>query len=558
MGVEDILALTTEGETFTVEFKSEQRRPLSDGDLVEAVVCLANGDGGTLLLGVEDSGQITGSRPRHGDFTSIERVQALVAHRTQPAVSTTASLVEMPSGLSVLRIDVPKSHQPTGTSTGLYVRRAMSVKGEPECLPYLAHEMLSRVIDSTQQDYARLPISGLSWGDLDDSEFERFRRLARTAGPAGDPVLVSMSNEDIALALGVAEQRDDLLIPTAGALLLFGRVEAIERWLPQSEVLFQVFQGTSLSVDEGWRRPLLATAELALERLAPFNIETDIELGLSRVRIPRLPTTVLREVIANALIHRDYTINAPTVIQLHEATFEITSSGGFPPGVNLDNLFNVTKPRSPILSDAFKRAGLVERSGRGVKRVYEALLETGRRGPDYERSNRELVHVLVPLVEGDLELASYFALERQAGRDLDLFQLQVLFELKNTGPMTSDEIAGVTFQNKLQAAVMLNRLVEAGHVESRGSGRIVRYHLSSSVYEALGDASAYARVHGYEPEEQEQLVLDFVAEHGRITRSQVADLCKLDSREARKLLRGLVNAGQLKLRGERRGAHYVA
>ena len=51
------------GETYSVEFKSEQRDRLNDRDLVEAVVCLANGTGGVLLVGVDDDGTATGARP---------------------------------------------------------------------------------------------------------------------------------------------------------------------------------------------------------------------------------------------------------------------------------------------------------------------------------------------------------------------------------------------------------------------------------------------------------------------------------------------------------------
>ena len=48
-----------------MEFKSDVRGPINDRDLVEAVVCLANGAGGVLLVGVEDNGTITGMKPRH-------------------------------------------------------------------------------------------------------------------------------------------------------------------------------------------------------------------------------------------------------------------------------------------------------------------------------------------------------------------------------------------------------------------------------------------------------------------------------------------------------------
>lgn len=90
--------LIAQGETLDVEFKSEHLRSLSDAELVEAVVCLANRSGehsGWLLVGVEDDGTVTGARPRHHDRTAPERVQGLVMNRTRPSVSVRVDVVSI-------------------------------------------------------------------------------------------------------------------------------------------------------------------------------------------------------------------------------------------------------------------------------------------------------------------------------------------------------------------------------------------------------------------------------------------------------------------------------
>lgn len=94
-------------------------------------------------------------------------------------------------------------------------------------------------------------------------------------------------------------------------------------------------------------------------------------------------------------------------------------------------------------------------------------------------------------------------------------------------------------------------------LEMRGNGRARRYSLTASTYRAIAGPSAYVRVREYEPIQQEQMVTSFVSSHGRITRSQVAELCGLTSAEARAMLRKLTARNVLALRGERRGAHYV-
>ena len=89
MDTTTLQGLVSEGETLNVEFKSRA----NDKHLVESVVCLANGRGGWLLVGVDDQGNITGAEPRHGRHTDPERLQALIASRTEPAVDTAVQVV---------------------------------------------------------------------------------------------------------------------------------------------------------------------------------------------------------------------------------------------------------------------------------------------------------------------------------------------------------------------------------------------------------------------------------------------------------------------------------
>src|SRR5579859_5878256 len=91
-------------ESLTVEFKSDRDR-LADDDLIAAVVCLANTDGGDLYIGVEDDGTITGLHPAHRNSTTLA---ALIANRTNPPVSVRATVL-LEDGQPVVHIAVPRS-----------------------------------------------------------------------------------------------------------------------------------------------------------------------------------------------------------------------------------------------------------------------------------------------------------------------------------------------------------------------------------------------------------------------------------------------------------------
>ncbi len=555
-GPDEVRRLVAAGESFVVELKGERYQPLSDSALVEAVVCLANGNGGTLLVGVEDDGTITGARPRHeSGSTDVFRVQALLANRTVPPVQTLADVIVV-DGHDVLVIEVEDAPRVVGTSRGLYVRRAMTSKGQPECVAFPAHEMLARDIDRGATDYAHLPVQGATWDDLDPLEFERVRSMVVRAGASADPSLRELSDVDIARALGVVGHDDGQVL--SGAVLLFGRPASIRRLLPTHQAFFQVVRGTSVSVNDDVTGPLFAVAEDLRARLRPYSSEQELTAGMLRVAVSRLPDEVVREVVANALVHRDYTALGPVTVQLTDDVLEVTSPGGLPPGIRLDNLLTAQRPRSPVLADAFKRVGLVDRTGRGINRVFESLLRAGRDGPDFTRTTSESVSVAVPTGDADLALTR-FVLDSEArhGSPFRLGELQVLHELRREGRLTTADVAPVLQVSEVQGRAVLSAMVERGLIDSRGSGRGRSYHLSAAAYRAVGAPGAYPRVHGVDRLQQEQLVLAYALAHGSIARSDAAELCSITPEQAGPLLRRLVAEGRLAMTGSRRWARYV-
>lgn len=236
-----------EGESYGVEFKGEGRAPLNDRDLVEAVVCLANGTGGLLLVGVEDDGTVTGARPRHeAGRTDPLRLQALIANSTQPPLPVSAATVQV-NGQDVLVVEVPDSPRVVGTTRGMYVRRALAGDGSPVCLPYQAHEMLAHEVDRGAVDWAGLRVGGAEWKDLDPLEFERLRQMVGNVSGGADRLLGGLSDREIASALGFTRHDAEV---TAGGLLMFGKVDALRRFLPTHEAALQVLRGLDVEVND--------------------------------------------------------------------------------------------------------------------------------------------------------------------------------------------------------------------------------------------------------------------------------------------------------------------
>ena len=106
------------------------------------------------------------------------------------------------------------------------------------------------------------------------------------------------------------------------------------------------------------------------------------------------------------------------------------------------------------------------------------------------------------------------------------------------------------------ARSVLNSLVERGLLESRGEGRGRTYHLAAARYREIGESAAYVRARGFDPIQQEQMILTYVVQHGSIGRAEAAELCRITPDQASRRLRRMARDGTLTMTGSRRTARY--
>lgn len=122
--------------------------------------------------------------------------------------------------------------------------------------------------------------------------------------------------------------------------------------------------------------------------------------------------------------------------------------------------------------------------------------------------------------------------------------------------MTTVDLAPSIQKSEQEARATLEKLVEAGLVEAHGGGRARAYTLGAKVYRQIGQKAAYIRQAGFDPIQQEQMVLSYLDKHGAIRRAEVMDLCRITKDQAAKLLARLKRGGKIVQIGERRGAYY--
>lgn len=553
MNESDRMSILPHAESLTVEFKSDRKR-LHDDELVEALACMANSEGGELWLGVEDDGTPTGL---HAEHLTLIGLPGLVAARTSPSLMVTVAPLEL-QGVRVARIAVSKSVSEVATTGGKYLRRRLKHDGTPECVAMLPHERASRANRFGLADASAQAVAGTTLADLDPLERERLRQAVQQYG--GDRVLLELDDEALDGALGFTTRDEaNQRVPTLTGLLVIGRETVLRERVPTHEFAFQVLARDAVKFNEFRRFPLLKALDWLETNFRPYNPEHEMQIDLFRVPVPKVDLSAFREAIANALVHRDYHRLGAVHVRLEDDGLTISNPGGLVEGVTLGNLLTTEpRPRNRVLADAMKRIGIVERSGRGVDKIYRGMLRFGRPEPDYSRTDADNVVLQLATVDADETFLKLVVEQegRQRG-ELPIDSLIALASLREHKRLGADELARHIQRDPAQARRTLERLVENGLVEAHGNTRSRSYTLSGDMYRATGDKLAYTRQLGFSKLQHEQMVLAHVHHHGRIQRNEVMELCHLGAEGAKSLLKRLKGEGRLVQHGTRRGAFYT-
>ncbi|WP_255090930.1 RNA-binding domain-containing protein [Vulcanococcus limneticus] len=542
-------------ESITVEFKSDHKSPLGEKELVLAAICLANNQGGDLYLGVEDDGAVTGLHPSRDRTKDLA---AVIASRTNPPLSISATTLQE-GGRELIWFQVPPIQGSVFSNDGKALIRALDAKGKPICRPMSAVDVLRRANQQREVDWSGLPAAGATVADLNSAERDRLQAVVKRH--RGEASLLELGNEELDLALGLVVQgADGSLMPTHAGLLLMGHEAPLRRCIPGHEVGFQVLQGTEVRVNRFLRGPLLAVVDEISQRLEPFMQEQELEVGLFRVPIPNLPSSCFRESFINALAHRDYTALAPVTVQWNLTEgMTISNPGGFVRGVTLSNLLTAPpRSRNPVLADALKRIGLAERTGRGVDRIFEGLLEVGRSAPSYARSTDDDIVVELSTRPANLQLVALWQdYQQRQGQPLGLLSLLVLHLLHEQRKLTAEQLSEQLQRDPTLVRRHVEQLLEGDLVAGQGQGRGRAYTLSKRVYAAFDQADAYRQQASLSPEEIDRRILELAARGEALRRKDVLEaLSGLESRQATYALQRLCSQGRLIPFGSGKGRRY--
>lgn len=541
-------------ETLQIEFKSDPVGGLSDKSVADAVVGLANAQGGVLYIGIDDNGTISGLRSEK--WRNPKKAAAFISNYTVPPLLLETDLVPAEKDRWVLTIKVPKAQGLCATRDGKVLRRRIKVDGRPENIPMFPQEYSGRLSELGLLDYSAQVLPESSYADIDAQERNRLRKLIRAN--RGESALLELTDEDLDKALGVVRAVDGKLRPTVAGLLLLGKKESIATLLPTSKVAFQVLTGTDVRENIEVQPPLLSTFEELLYRFSAWNPEQEFQEGLFRVPVPEFSERAFREGIVNALCHRDYTRLGSVVVQVSNEGLLILSPGGFIDDITQDNLLTADpRGRNPLLSDMFKRIGLAERTGRGIDRIFEGSILYGRPLPDYSESTSDSVHLFIPRMKADFNFHRLILSCRENHPELlTMSTLMILSLLRSERRLALPNLVELCHLSAVRVQRQIEILLKEGFIEAVGTGKNQEYILSEAVYKAQDQTIRNVNRSDLRALRLEELVLGAATKNEGITRSDVVGLLHINAQAAYRLLLRLTEQGKLRKEGKRRHTKY--
>jgi len=465
-----------------LEFKEAKSR-FDFEMLVKYCFAFANEGGGHIILGVSDQ------RPRHvvgsQAFADLQRTKNGLIERLRLRVD--ASELEHPEG-RVIVFAVPSRP----IAVPLQYKGAYWMRGGESLVP-MTPDQLKRIFDEAQPDFSAQVCGAATLDDLDPKAIQEFRR--RWATKAKRDEFTSFSD---ARLLEDAELLVDDGV-TYAALVLLGSHRSLGRHLAHSEVVFE-YRSDENSIAyqrrEEFRRGLFSFFDELWGLIDARNDRYSYQDGLFRYDLPAFNEGAVREAILNAVSHRDYRLAGSVFVKQFPTTLEITSPGGFPPGITPENIIVKQSPRNRRIAEALARCGLVERSGQGADRMFGAAIREGKQPPAFRGTDAYQVAVtLHGKVTDESFLVFLERLTREQQGTLHVDDLLVLDAVHRQLPVSTE------LKHRIAP------LVELGALEGVGRGRGVRYLLASRFYKAVGKPGVYTRRRGLDRDTNKALLL---------------------------------------------------
>ncbi|MYG94404.1 MAG: hypothetical protein F4138_05365 [Acidimicrobiia bacterium] len=460
---EDITHIAAKGESEAIEFKA------STGQRTEAARTLSamlNGRGGRVIFGIQPTGKVTGQEVGSKTLEDITNACQEIKPRLLPEIER----ISLPdcSKREILAVTAASgANKPYSHKGNYYMRSGAATTKMPDetqisLLLERAHGTQRWETEKSQRDL----------DSIDDDEVCAFRDDAIAAGRAKFESGASVVEVLLALHL-----LDDDGRPNRGAVALFGRADALASQYPTLGCRLVTVGGTELG--EEFRDDVLveANAFASLRRAMAFCDEhlhrpVQINGGLQAEVGLEIPRAAVREALANAFGHRDYSVAGLVQVRIFSDRLEVWSPGGLHFGLTPADLYehHSSHPWNPNMVSCLYRRGIVEQLGSGTLRIARMCTEKGLGHPVFA-SNSASVTCSIPR-------RGYWLRPNGTSIITENSESAILAKLANE-PMSRGRLAAQVDVSPTEIKETLLRLRTLGLVRIEGHGRGAQWKLSN-------------------------------------------------------------------------------
>jgi len=431
-------------ESKTIEFKREYT-----DDIKKTVAAFANSDGGTIYIGIQDDGAVVGV-PDADD--TILRMTNAVRDAIRPDVTlfVECEIEEIENKAVVVAAIQRGTARPYYIGKkglrpeGVYVRQGAST------VPATETAIRSMIKETSGDCYETARALQQQLTFVETASYFKKKKIAFGDEQKVSLGLVGLDGTYTNLALLLSEQC-------------------------QHTIKLAIFEGSKKTVFKERKEfsgSLLGQVEEAYEYMERYNRTRAEFKGLERIDRKDYPEEALREALLNAIIHRDYSFSASTLISLFDDRIEFVTVGGLVKGMTLDDiLIGVSILRNQNLANVFYRLKLIEAYGTGLPKIME----------NYEE---EVRHPRLDVTDNAFKITlpnrNFYAekkMSQTAGGNSSATEREelVLRLFDSNEFIVRKDIEQAAGVSQATAIVLLREMTQKGLLEKVGSGKLVKY-----------------------------------------------------------------------------------
>jgi ATP-dependent DNA helicase RecG len=419
-------------------------------DYLKWVCGFANAQGGQIYIGKDDDGKVVG-------VEDSKRLMDDIPNKIKNLMGITAEVNLLLEGDKYFIEIIVQPYSVPISLRGRYYYRSGSVK--QELTGAALNEFLLKRAGHTWDDVIE---TRASFDDIDEKTVKIYLRKAEEAGRLPD--IDGLSTPELLEKLRLSENGQ----LKRAAIILFGKDPG--RFYPNTFVKIGKFENDDFTIrfQETEEGNIIQVLDKVLRTLDyKFLIRNISFEGMNRIETLEYPVPALREVLLNALIHRNY-MGAPTQIRVYDNKMFAWNDGGLPVTITLAQLKqrHSSHPRNPILAEACFRGGYIDSWGSGIQKIMDTCKLAGLPAPEMSEKEGGFIVML---------FKDRFSEEELRNLGLNERQIEALLFFKEQQVITNSEYMNKFNVAERTARYDLSEMVEKGLLIKEGENKSSKY-----------------------------------------------------------------------------------